>query len=588
MKILEILCENRAEFIAQKQGPRLLQAYHEDLGRRKPKDIKEPIDVLAYLVKADPTQNQQYLQWIANRYIKNEFSLEDLGRVKGDIIEFDQNKATLEHKDINAYNIPKLLAAIQSRKATTKATGPTRPDFTPTQKALFANGEAQMVYEDPQIAIFIPKTANAAKKFQECLVSGGKIRWCTTQTEHHTSYSKQGPLYIVVTPTEMSQFHFESGQFMDLNDNPAELGPLAEKYPKIAEVFHKLAEEHGVLAMMKNPTQKALGNAVAKDPRKIKDIKPSQLTPELIKTAFDKMEKYNVKEIFGYVMKVRPDLVDEEVKVLVVKANPTTIKDIPKDQLTQVYVDAAVKGKASEDVVEAFRYIEKNRHDLITDKVRTAVLHMNGSLLEEIGKKATLPMVKAALSDKQIDQALTALRYAMKNIPDKVTDEDLISIVGRSRYALKEIPEDRQLPPIVYASLDHDPGSFIYIMNPTPQQVEDTIAAGPFMLKDMKHMMKHVTTEALTRVAEKSPKHFIHELEIYDSRQHLPAHIDMGTVYSKALEKAPTALQYIQKNQKPEWIKTAVMADPTTWKYANKEVIASNKELAAMYKKHKG
>ena len=80
--------------------------------------------------------------------------------------------------------------------------------------------EAEKVFEDVKWEVWIPKTFAASCKL------GEGTSWCTAMSKdssYFNQYSSDGPLYIIINksnPKEKYQFHFESNQFMDKDDEP--------------------------------------------------------------------------------------------------------------------------------------------------------------------------------------------------------------------------------------------------------------------------------------------------------------------------------------------------------------------------------
>lgn len=582
-QMISILGENRVEYIASKQGEALLQAYHQDTGPGKPKNLKTAEDIIKILATSDPTKNKQFLQWIANRYTKNDFSLEDMERVQNDLNDFVRVRNRLPNKDINAYSLDKLYAAMepllsQGEQASMKKMQNWEPDAA--EKQLLDNKHVRLVYSDDQIRIFTPETFEASCQF------GSGTKWCTTwrgNPTHFNSYREKGPLYIIHTPDGKFQFHFEAEQFMNAQDRPAELGALLERYPQIGDVFKELAEKHGVLGLMKNPTEAAMITAVSSHPVKIKELRPGALTPKIVWAAMNNVEKYNLKEVFGHIMHFRADLVTPEIKLLAIKADPLSIKSIPDKLITQEQVVAAMKGDDALSVVEAFKYIHIKRNDLITNPIRVAVLRKDGSLLTTMAKNITQEMVSAALNDDQAAHALVALDYAFKYMPDKVTDNDLLQLVDRSRTAMKYIPEKRQTQEIVDASLANDVNSFVYVRNPTDETIIKALAEGAFLLRDNKYIRNKITTELMKKVAEINPTGLLHEIGgTVDAQEVLPEQVNKKEVILHALSHNGQALKYIEK-QTPEMIKMAVSNTRNAWAHADKKIIDKDPVLAKMY-----
>lgn len=576
---LTLLSENKVEYISQRQGPALVQAYNQDTGPNKPKNLAKPEDILAALSKADPTKNQQFLQWLTNRYVKNDFSLEDAQRLYGDLGDFVRVRNRLPNKDINAYTLDKLYAAMQpllhaGETASMKTMKKWEPN--PEEKTMLDKGDMRVVYHDDQVRIFTPKTFDASCKL------GTGTKWCTAWKDnpsHFQSYSKQGPLYVIHTPAGKFQFHFESGQHMNAQDRPAELGALIEKYPQIGDVFKELAEKHGVLGMLKDPSEKAMVSAVTSRPDKIKDLQPKKLNKNIVNAAMDNVDTYHLKDVFGYIQKFRPDLVDDGLKLKAIKADPASIKSLPPKEITPQQVKAAMAGKQAAAVVDAFRWLEGSAPNLVTDEVREDVLKKDGSVLASIGKKATPGMVSAALSDSDADHAMAAFKYAMVEMPEKVSDTDIEKMAGRSRFAMKFIPEEKQTKDVIKAALANDLGSFAHMRNPDDDTIVAAIAEGPFMIADNKYIRDRLTTDLLKKAVEISAQGILHELQSDPSIEAaLDDKVDMKELYKHALAVDGTALEYVS-DQTPELIKVAVTQNPKAWRYADKKLVAKDAGL---------
>lgn len=109
----------------------------------------------------------------------------------------------------------------------------------------------EKVYADDKIAILNPNTRAAA-----CELGRG-TEWCTAATQSDNAfwqYAPDGPLYVIVTDKHGKyQFHFDSGQFMDVHDVPLRdeaKAELVQEYPQLAKVFHDEAAQHGHVWLM--------------------------------------------------------------------------------------------------------------------------------------------------------------------------------------------------------------------------------------------------------------------------------------------------------------------------------------------------
>jgi len=588
MQLKSLLSESRLDYIAKKQGGALIKAYSQDKGPSKPKNLRKPESVLNALANADPSPNHRYLQWLANRYIHNDFSLEDLDRVNADLNDFLRVRNRLSVRDINAYSVDELYKVMEpllsvGQQASMKRKQPWKA--SEGEQKMFDAGHARLLYHDDQIRVFVPDTFEASCHF------GTGTKWCTTWTDspnHFTRYKNQGPLYIVDTPDGKFQFHFETNSFNNDKDRPAELGALVDRYPQLERVFKQLADQHGILGLLKNPTHEAMVNSVTRRPDSIRQLRITHLTPEIVQKTMDNVDSYHVDDVFSFIMKFRPDLVTKHIKHLAIKAKPSTIKSIPPDELTAPQVEAAMNGKNATDVVETFRWLEASRPELVTDDVRVQVLQKDGRVIETI-KNPTQTMVEAAMSDLNTTNAIKAFKWIMEHeLSSKVSDEAFEKIVGRSRHALKFIPEHRQTDEIISKALEHDVGAFSHVKRVTPEIIAKAVSEGAFIIKDNKYIRDKIDTALMVRAAKMNPEAMAHELGgSYDVYDVVPPYVDLNKVLAAAMRENGLALEHIKhEKQTPEIIKAAVRSNSEAWKFANKHLIAKDPVLRDLMKEY--
>lgn len=114
-------------------------------------------------------------------------------------------------------------------------------DFKPVRKQSDAKENLEKVYEDDEWVVYVPHSHAAARR------GGEGTRWCTASENdyYYNMYSKEGPLYINIRKSDGAkfQFHFETDQFMDANDDPIRLNKIGLSegiggfYTKINPVF---------------------------------------------------------------------------------------------------------------------------------------------------------------------------------------------------------------------------------------------------------------------------------------------------------------------------------------------------------------
>jgi hypothetical protein len=213
--------EDREEFIKTKFGSAL--------EARASEDVKKPMtadEVLVELMKADPTAGK-HLQFIVRMYLKKQFKLEDVLRLKDDISKFEKFKSKIENKDLNSYKeLRDLYAAIEPFAVKDEPVSGKQ-----AAKQIKAAG-AEKIIDEPDFTVLHLKNEDAAKFY------GKGTKWCTAAEQNcmFDTYNKQGNLYVIITKLDGKerkfQFHFESDQVMDEQDSPIS----AKDIKKLSEI----------------------------------------------------------------------------------------------------------------------------------------------------------------------------------------------------------------------------------------------------------------------------------------------------------------------------------------------------------------
>lgn len=197
----------------------------------------DPVDaILKQAEEADPTANKQYVVWIVRQYVKNGLKYEDIYKLKDDLETFVKTKG--QHKrlginsDIGQYNW-KTLADVSAKLSNTElSTGEPNGDVK----------DAKILYNGPLGILSIPETQEAS-----CALGSG-TKWCTAAADEKQNmykyYSKYGPLYIWHDKKlkQKFQFHFETGQFMNAQDQALDLKDAKyffEQNPVTAKLFRE-------------------------------------------------------------------------------------------------------------------------------------------------------------------------------------------------------------------------------------------------------------------------------------------------------------------------------------------------------------
>jgi hypothetical protein len=162
-----------------------------------------------------------YATWMTKKVADKFLKVEDMYKWKEYFQIFDRRKKEFKSPDINSYKttddiyqfVKKAIELKnQEDKDSTKKKGVSKTDKFSDLKIGEVDGFE--VYEIPKGRKDLYNTS--------CELGSG-TEWCTA-TGNTSNYFKQyiadGPLYIFMKPgsDEKYQFHFESGQFMDKND----------------------------------------------------------------------------------------------------------------------------------------------------------------------------------------------------------------------------------------------------------------------------------------------------------------------------------------------------------------------------------
>jgi hypothetical protein len=195
-----------------------------------------------WLAAQDPSKKKSYVNWMITRYISGGINrLEDIpARLVPALRIYDQAKTTRKVKpeDADIGKFKKLIDFTQMVKNNygEKEIASNKSADKAQEQQFFADGEAELVYNTPEWKVVVPKTHAASCYF------GRNTEWCTAardETSRFASYSKNGPLYIVLQKktNKRWQFHFESMQFMDENDESINIHDFLHRNTAILDAF---------------------------------------------------------------------------------------------------------------------------------------------------------------------------------------------------------------------------------------------------------------------------------------------------------------------------------------------------------------
>lgn len=256
------------------------------------KDDAAIIDtVLTAAEEADPTKNKQYVVWIVRQFTKNGMKYEDLYKLHDELDVFIKTKG--QHKrlginsDINQYTWKNLT----DTTAKLKSTELSDPDAEQSPVE-----DSKVLYNGPLGMLVIPETQEAS-----CELGRG-TKWCTAAQNRNMFdyYNKEGPLYIWIDKKEKTkyQFHFESFQFMDAQDNPVD-----------ADQLNYFAFEHPVTKKLFASKKEAIGKGLGEFISYVEDQRQYEYDPQgwedehgdppTVNEQFDELEPYTMFQLVG-------------------------------------------------------------------------------------------------------------------------------------------------------------------------------------------------------------------------------------------------------------------------------------------------
>ena len=177
----------------------------------------------------------RYGVWIGNMYAGGSIKPGDVPELKSALVTYDKNKTRLPQIK-ECVSLSELIGWVKDLS----------DDFKAVRNQSKAKADLEKVYEDDVWVVYVPHSHAAARR------GGEGTHWCTASEDpyYFNRYSKDGPLFINVYKSdgEKFQFHFETNQFMDADDEPVGLKELAlsdgliDFYSKITPLFKPLLE----------------------------------------------------------------------------------------------------------------------------------------------------------------------------------------------------------------------------------------------------------------------------------------------------------------------------------------------------------
>lgn len=209
--------------------------------------------VLRAIADFDPTEYSKYLNWIVDRYIDGDFSVEDREAVFQTLSGFQQYQNRLEIKDINQYkrlsDIRRAVQPLRQADAPTSA----RQERKRNKEADYREGDIETIIDGSRYRVHVPKSQAAMNYLAWLNIDKDSIEWCTTtgRGEQFDSYSKDGTLYQISVDLFKENprkflLHYESGQFMNEQDDPIESSDIdfLSGFPEHKQFLDMLIKKH--------------------------------------------------------------------------------------------------------------------------------------------------------------------------------------------------------------------------------------------------------------------------------------------------------------------------------------------------------
>lgn len=194
---------------------------------------------LLQIIESDPSKRGKYLRWLTDIYRKTDSNIfyEDLYKIKETIELFEKIKSKLpnDEKNILGYSsYQELWNNIKKYKED--------DDFLLSKNQLrgdtIVNDEYDLLLENDLYKVIVVKTHRSS-----CYWGSG-TRWCTavsTNKRTYLNYAEKGPLCIIYYKDgdykKNIQFHIETAQYMDYDDNPIPPEKLFSTYTDVLEAF---------------------------------------------------------------------------------------------------------------------------------------------------------------------------------------------------------------------------------------------------------------------------------------------------------------------------------------------------------------
>jgi len=435
------LMEYKREITASKMKSTILSGLQKDNffnDQLTGKDDDAKVDaVLSKLEEMDPTNNKQFVPWLAKNY--GLFRIEDGGRANDTLSKFVKLKTQISRQgksvDIGQYDWNSLEAMINEVAKVDVGNSSTNLNYEHMD-------DIDVLYSGAYGKLMVPKTEAAS-----CEIGSG-TKWCTAARNGNRfdDYNSKGKLYVWIDKSgDKYQFHFEKREYMDSVDRGIpqdKMKYFVNEHPVLSKFFSKMAPKYPVFAVMylNNPD---------------KDIQMAAVTKD------------------GYVIEYIKNP-DKDVQMAAVTENGYAIKYIENPHKDVQLAAVKLNGRA-------IAYIENPDND-----VQFAAVNQNGTAIEYIENPDNDVQLAA------VTQNGTAIEY-IKN-PDKDVQMAAVTKSGSAIYYIKNPAKDVQMAAVTKYS-----PAIQYIVNPDKDVQMAAVKQDGYVIRFIKNPDKDVQMTAVNQ-----------------------------------------------------------------------------------------
>lgn len=237
------LLEYKRDITISNFGDRIVARMHNDNGLedwitwKQPEDEELHNEFFQVAEEADPSPNNQYVQWIVHRFLDNSITrYEDISSTITDFLRMYHTlkvRNRLSRNDNGLHPLPTDINQVKDKETINAVYTGLNAHWNAYQQDIhgqqeqdkLSKGKASEVYKDDQVRVIVPEDEASA-----CYYGQG-TQWCTASTmgqNFFDHYNSNGKLYILL-PTkpehvgEKYQLHFQDNQFMDETDSNIDL-----------------------------------------------------------------------------------------------------------------------------------------------------------------------------------------------------------------------------------------------------------------------------------------------------------------------------------------------------------------------------